>query len=213
MLHVGWRLGGKKRVWDLFLSQRRPEKTHRSHSSTTFVMLHLADCMMARWNIRAAAVLPFHPRPPSRTEGITLGASEKNKAIHCYFIPGSAKPQPNHSWLLTLSCLTGLRHTPLCQCLVQKCGEWKNGEVCAAKDLSCFVPKVATKQRLKMQPSTSKLYFWLKKEKKKAITKLFQSFWLSSLFFLFYFPLRKKKGWGTRAPLSNSGGQNPNQIQ
>lgn len=120
----------KKECGIFFFPKEDQKKTHRSHSSTTFVMLHLADCMTARWNIRAAAVLPLHPKPPSRTEGITLGASEKNKAIHCYFIPGSAKPQPNHSWLLPLSCLTGLRHTPLCQCLVQKCGEWKM-EKCA----------------------------------------------------------------------------------
>lgn len=121
MLHAGLRLGEEKKECGIFFFPKEDQKkTHRSHSSTTFVMLHLADCMTARWNIRAAAVLPFHPRPPSRTEGITLGANEKNKAIHCYFIPGSAKPQPNHSWLLTLSCLTGLRHTPLCQCLVQK---------------------------------------------------------------------------------------------
>lgn len=121
--------GKMERIVGPFLL-RGTEETHRPHNPTTVVMLYLADCVTARWHppthTHSQHTALSKPTPLAHTEGSPLRVKEKNKAIHCCFTSGTAKPQLYHSWLLTLSCFAGLRHTPLCQCLVQKCGGWKD---------------------------------------------------------------------------------------
>lgn len=136
VLRVGWR-----QEEDLKDCRSNTQAHTVPRLTRNIVLGRLDDGKMERspLHIRTLAALPSHPKPPTQTEGSTLGATKKNKAIHCCFTPGSAKPQAPHSWLLTLSCLAGLRHTPLCQCLVQKCG----GKVHVSGDLSYAAPKTA----------------------------------------------------------------------
>lgn len=69
---------------------------------------------------RQPCTLALHcPHSPLRGNGEEHGLSLLR------FSPGTVRPQPHHSWLLTLSSLQGLRHAPLCQCLAQLCGRWK----------------------------------------------------------------------------------------
>ncbi|KAA8585654.1 hypothetical protein FQN60_010737, partial [Etheostoma spectabile] len=56
-------------------------------------------------HIYTPTILPSQSIPPAQMEGSLLSLTEKNKAIHCCFTPGTAKPQPHHSWLLTLPSL------------------------------------------------------------------------------------------------------------
>lgn len=89
---------------------RGTEQTHTPHNPTTVVMLYLADCVTARWHpppgtYTLPPYCPRSPHLPAQMEGSPLRVTEKNKAIHCCFTPGTAKPQPHRSWLLTLSCL------------------------------------------------------------------------------------------------------------
>lgn len=108
-------------------SKRRPEKTHRSASYCYFgnvVFGWLHDEPGGKPLYEHIRVL-HHTRPHTtwRRAAAHRGASEENKAIESFFIPGSAAAefQPHRSWLLTPArLLAGLRHTPLCQCLAQK---------------------------------------------------------------------------------------------
>lgn len=82
---------------------RGTEQTHtQSHHSCNVVLGRLCDGKMAS---PTPSVLPSEPTPPAHMEGSPSRVTEKNKAIHCCFTPGTAKPQPHHSWLLTLSSL------------------------------------------------------------------------------------------------------------
>lgn len=144
---LGGDQGRKKESGGLFFHQEK--HTGRSVTAPP-VMLRLAGRVR---DGRAGKLLPERARsrctpspapgarPPSRTRGQQhIGVKvKKNKAVQCYFIPGSAAAefQPHRSWLLTPARLrAGLRHTPLCQCLVQK------ENVAGGKAETCVRPEI-----------------------------------------------------------------------
>lgn len=160
---------GKKRAGGVFPSKRRLEETQVAQ------LLLLLWCCVWRnaWRARWKTPLwtrthsrrhrpPRRPRPegssPSRwgwerTRPFSASSSQEVQ---------QQSSNLNHSWTLTPARLrAGLRHTPLCQCLVQKrkCGGWKSGDVCPARDRdpSCFVPQWAATWRVTItQPRSYK---------------------------------------------------------
>lgn len=112
--------GEMKRSTGLFLP-RGTKQTPKSHSFTTFVMLYLAACMTARWNTsHCTYTLPLYcpgiPNLRLRWRAAYKGQLNRTRQFIAAFNPGTARPQPHHSWLMTLSCHEGVHHTSVRQC-------------------------------------------------------------------------------------------------
>lgn len=89
----------------LLIGTEKNTQTAQSHYCCNVVLGRLCDGRMAPPFIRTPTILPHKSTPPAQMEGSPLRLTEKNKAFHCCFTPGTAKPQPHHSWLLTPSSL------------------------------------------------------------------------------------------------------------
>lgn len=112
VLRIRERQGEDGKESRTFPPQRNRTNTQatQSHHCCNVVLGRLCDGKMASpssppLHIYTTTILPSQSIPPAQMEGSPLSLTEKNKAIHCCFTPGTAKPQPHHSWLLTLPSL------------------------------------------------------------------------------------------------------------
>lgn len=108
---------------------RGTEQTHRPHNPTTVVMLYLADSVTAGWQPPSAHTHSHRTALIAHTSSLDGGqpiqGNRKEQGLSLLFHPrncqASTPPQLATDPFLSL----GLRHKPLCQCLVQKCSGWK----------------------------------------------------------------------------------------
>lgn len=111
---------GKRQGEDGKESKTFRDRTLRPHNPTTVVMLYLAGCVTARWQPPLAYTLSVHcPHSPH------LQLRWRNREEQDHSLPF----HPRNCQTSTLPQLApdpflpaGLRHTPLCQCLVQMQG-------------------------------------------------------------------------------------------
>lgn len=127
VLHVGQRQGEDGKESRTFTPQRDRTNTQAAqfHHCCNVVLGRLRDGKMAPRRTNTPTKLPSQPTPPAQMGGQLNEGNRKEQGHSLLFHPrncqASTPPQ-----LATDSFLpAALRHTPLCQCLVQKCGGWK----------------------------------------------------------------------------------------
>lgn len=95
----------ERRAGPFLLTGKGKKQTTQSHYCCNVVLGRHCDGRMAYPLICTPNILTHKSTPSAQMEASPLWLTEKNKAVHCCFIPGTAKPQSYHSWLLTPSSL------------------------------------------------------------------------------------------------------------